>query len=375
MSDPTASTSSSSTAAPARPTAIRAASAAYFHGQLKKIQAGEPAPPCSAPAAAATATAAAATEPAGEEVLTTQDGRTLRIKHSQQTFHVPHESSVAIPLLPSPVNSNSGDGGGGGLVATLFLHPRSADDGSDGGEGLVSDELAVFEFVQTIDLLNVPYRPARASHRLLGHSHDDREREGPDGPGQAAGVGRGRAGDGGGRGKVRVVEVTFAAPQMLSLADLRRHEELWHFEQRWHVGVVLQPHNIFRRHKRLAVFDMDSTLIEQEVIDEIARAVGLEPRVAAITARAMNGELDFTQSLQQRVGLLRGTPVSVLDDVKAALTFTPGARTLCRALKRLGFALAVISGGFLPLATHVQHQLGLDHAYANQVRSHAVQGS
>ena len=152
-----------------------------------------------------------------------------------------------------------------------------------------------------------------------------------------------------------MVEVAFAAPQMLSLADLRRREELWRFEQRWRVGVVLQPHDVFRRHKRLVVFDMDSTLVEQEVINEIARAVGLERRVAAITARAMDGELDFTQSLQQRVGLLRGTPASVLDDVKAALTFTPGARTLCRALKRLGFTLAVVSGGFLPLATHVQH--------------------
>jgi len=81
----------------------------------------------------------------------------------------------------------------------------------------------------------------------------------------------------------------------------------------------------------------------------------------------MNGEIDFKESLRRRVALLKGTPVSVLDDIKKILTFTEGAHFLCRSLKRLGYKLAVISGGFMPLATYVKHELGLDYAFANQV--------
>ncbi|KAJ3249304.1 hypothetical protein HDU77_007805 [Chytriomyces hyalinus] len=132
-------------------------------------------------------------------------------------------------------------------------------------------------------------------------------------------------------------------------------------------NVAVQQNSIFRRHKRLAVFDMDSTLIQQEVIDEIARSCGVVDQVAKITEAAMNGELDFKESLAKRVGLLKGTPVSVLDTVRDKITFTPGVRELCKALKKLGFTLAVISGGFLPLAKYVKNELGLDYAYANQL--------
>jgi phosphoserine phosphatase SerB len=132
--------------------------------------------------------------------------------------------------------------------------------------------------------------------------------------------------------------------------------------------VALQEEGVFRRHKRLVVFDMDSTLVKQEVIDEIAKKAGVVDQVAKITERAMNGEIDFTTSLRERVALLNGTPVDVLDQVKQLLTFTPGARVLCRALKRIGFKLAVISGGFMPLALHVKRELGLDYAFANQLK-------
>ena len=81
----------------------------------------------------------------------------------------------------------------------------------------------------------------------------------------------------------------------------------------------------------------------------------------------MNGEIDFKESLRRRVGLLKGTPASVISDVKKIITFTEGAHQLCRALKRLGYKLAVISGGFMPLALYVKQELGLDYAYANQV--------
>ncbi|KAJ1646738.1 Phosphoserine phosphatase [Dispira simplex] len=132
--------------------------------------------------------------------------------------------------------------------------------------------------------------------------------------------------------------------------------------------VALQPYNVFRRNKRLVVFDMDSTLIQQEVIDEIGRYAGLTEQIAAITERAMNGDIDFKESLRQRVQLLKDTPIDVIDAVKKRLDFTEGARLLCHALKRLGFKLAVISGGFIPFANYVKHELGLDYAFANNLK-------
>ncbi|RKP37724.1 HAD-like domain-containing protein [Dimargaris cristalligena] len=131
--------------------------------------------------------------------------------------------------------------------------------------------------------------------------------------------------------------------------------------------VALQPYNIFRRNKRLVVFDMDSTLIQQEVIDELGREAGITDQIAHITERAMNGEIDFKESLRQRVQLLTNAPVSIIPVVQHKLVFTEGARLLCRALKRLGFKLAVISGGFTPFARYVKQELNLDYAFANHL--------
>lgn len=89
--------------------------------------------------------------------------------------------------------------------------------------------------------------------------------------------------------------------------------------------------------------------------------------VQAITTRAMNGELDFEESLRQRVALLKGVPATVFEDLKSKITFTPGARELTKILKKLGYKMAVLSGGFLPLANYVKEELGLDYAYANTV--------
>ncbi|ORZ38776.1 hypothetical protein BCR44DRAFT_1479240 [Catenaria anguillulae PL171] len=138
--------------------------------------------------------------------------------------------------------------------------------------------------------------------------------------------------------------------------------------------VSLQEASVYRRSKRLVVFDMDSTLIQQEVIDEIARDAGVVDRVAEITEAAMRGEIDFAESLRRRVALLKGTPASVLGKVKERITFVPGARELCRCLKRLGYKLAVISGGFLPLALYVKAELGLDYAFANQLKVDPLTG-
>ncbi|KKY21313.1 putative phosphoserine phosphatase [Phaeomoniella chlamydospora] len=166
------------------------------------------------------------------------------------------------------------------------------------------------------------------------------------------------------------MEVSFSPapdPSLLSLSELSKHELLYRFEREWNVEVVLQRDTIFRRHKRFAIFDMDSTLIQQEVIDEIASFIGVEAEVSAITARAMNGELDFSASLKARVGLLKGVPATVFETLKSRITITPGAIELCRVLKRLGFTLAVASGGFQPLADWLASILGLDYAFANHL--------
>lgn len=123
-----------------------------------------------------------------------------------------------------------------------------------------------------------------------------------------------------------------------------------------------------RLDKKLFIFDMDSTLIYQEVIELIAAYANIEDKVAEITERAMNGELDFTESLRERVLLLKGIDASTLwDELKLKLNITNGAKELCRALKKLGVIMGVCSGGFIPLASFIKEQLGLDYAYANNL--------
>ncbi len=131
--------------------------------------------------------------------------------------------------------------------------------------------------------------------------------------------------------------------------------------------VALQREGLMRRSKRLVVMDMDSTLIQQEVIDELARKYGVFDKVAAITHRAMNGELHFDDALRERVMLLKGAPASILTEVQDVIHLTPGAESLIRVLKRLGYRLAVISGGFIEVAEPIRARLGLDYAFANEL--------
>lgn len=171
-----------------------------------------------------------------------------------------------------------------------------------------------------------------------------------------------------------VVELTLSpapAPSYLSLSDLRKHELIYRFEREWNVDVVLQPDSLWRRHPRLVVFDMDSTLITQEVIDLLAATVtdppDLAARVADITHRAMLGELQFESAFRERVALLKGLPATIFNDLRAVLDVTNGVRPLIRALKRLGVRTAVLSGGFQPLTEWLAGELGIDHAHANSV--------
>lgn len=133
------------------------------------------------------------------------------------------------------------------------------------------------------------------------------------------------------------------------------------------VDVAVQPANLLRRSMRLIVMDVDSTLIQGEVIEMIAAHAGCEAEVAAVTERAMNGELDFAQSLRERVALLEGVPAEALNQVYDDLVLTPGARTTIRTLKRLGYRFAIVSGGFTQITDRLAESLGIDFAAANEL--------
>ena len=131
------------------------------------------------------------------------------------------------------------------------------------------------------------------------------------------------------------------------------------------VDVAVQSADIIRQGARLVVMDVDSTLIQDEVIDLLAREAGCEEAVADVTRRAMAGELDFAESLRDRVAALAGTPVSALVTVRDAVRLTPGARTLCRTLNSLGYRLALVSGGFTEIVGPLAEQLGVHRFRAN----------
>ncbi|KAI9717995.1 MAG: hypothetical protein M1828_006985 [Chrysothrix sp. TS-e1954] len=164
----------------------------------------------------------------------------------------------------------------------------------------------------------------------------------------------------------RVIEVTFHSS--CPIEHVRRPEFIVQAESICNAQILIQPGRVGRPPSlRLAVFDMDSTLIQQEVIDLLAAQAGVEAAVSNITSRAMNGELDFSESLRERVALLNGIPGSVFEELKPKLTFVPGAQRLLKCLKTLGVKTAVLSGGFMPLATYVATSLGIDHVHANEL--------
>jgi phosphoserine phosphatase len=131
------------------------------------------------------------------------------------------------------------------------------------------------------------------------------------------------------------------------------------------VDVAVQPAGLSRRAMRLIVMDVDSTLIQDEVIDLLAERAGCAAEVAKVTESAMRGELDFAASLRERVALLAGLDAGVLTEVRASLRLTPGARTLVRTLKRLGYKCGIVSGGFTAVIQPLADELGIDYVAAN----------
>lgn len=133
------------------------------------------------------------------------------------------------------------------------------------------------------------------------------------------------------------------------------------------VDISFQEDNMYRRNRRLVCFDMDSTLIQTEVIDELAELAGVGEQVRAITEAAMNGEIDFSESFKQRMALLKGLSEDVLQNVAEKLPITIGAHRLMKALKYYGYKTAILSGGFTFFGKYLQKELGIDYVHANEL--------
>ncbi len=133
------------------------------------------------------------------------------------------------------------------------------------------------------------------------------------------------------------------------------------------VDIAFQADNIFRRNRRLVCFDMDSTLIQAEVIDELAKRAGVFDQVAAITASAMRGEIDFRQSFLRRISLLKGLDESVMKEIAENLPLTEGAERLFKTLNKSGYKTAILSGGFSYFGNYLKQKLGIDYVFANEL--------
>ena len=160
------------------------------------------------------------------------------------------------------------------------------------------------------------------------------------------------------------VEFSLRGP-VADLPALRR--EFLNLADEIDVDIAYQENNVYRRNRRLVAFDMDSTLIQAEVIDELAKRAGVGKQVSAITERAMRGELDFKQSFTERVALLKGLPETALGEVAATLRLTDGTERLISTLKKLGYKTAILSGGFTYFGRGLQRRFGIDYVYANEL--------
>lgn len=169
--------------------------------------------------------------------------------------------------------------------------------------------------------------------------------------------------------------VEFSASGNLDDEDALR-ANLAHLTEEYDIDVAFQHDSIYRRNRRLVAFDMDSTLIRTEVIDELAKLAGVGEQVAAITEAAMRGELDFQGSFRRRVALLKGLPEAEIVKVLERVPLMEGAERLIETLKRLGYRTAILSGGFTFVGQELQRRLGIDHLHANvlDIRDGVVTG-
>ncbi len=153
----------------------------------------------------------------------------------------------------------------------------------------------------------------------------------------------------------------------ISIDQAQLRAELLDIATRLSVDISIQEDNVYRRNRRLVAFDMDSTLIDAEIIDELARVKGVGSEVAQITERAMRGEMDFSESFARRVALLAGLPRAALTQVAESVELTEGAQRLVRTLSAYGFKTAILSGGFQYIGERLREHLGIDYVHANQL--------
>jgi phosphoserine phosphatase len=161
------------------------------------------------------------------------------------------------------------------------------------------------------------------------------------------------------------LEISTSISKNLDTKSLK--EELLKVSTKHKIDVAFLKDNVFRRNKRLIVFDMDSTLIQTEVIDELADLCGVGDEVRAITHRAMNGEIDFDESLKLRVSKLKGLETKKMQEILDRLPLTPGVEDFLKTVKNLGYKVALISGGFTFFADALKTKLGLDYSFANEL--------
>lgn len=161
------------------------------------------------------------------------------------------------------------------------------------------------------------------------------------------------------------LEITTAVPENLDYKEIK--EKLLTISTAHQIDIAFLKDNVFRRSKRLIVFDMDSTLIQTEVIDEMADIMGAGAEVRAVTEAAMNGEIDFDESLRRRVSKLKGLKVEQMEEILHNLPFTPGVEAFVKTVKDLGYKVALISGGFSFFAEALKEKLHLDYAFANDL--------
>jgi phosphoserine phosphatase len=166
-------------------------------------------------------------------------------------------------------------------------------------------------------------------------------------------------------GSLNCMELIVYAHEDINLTNLK--SVLLSLGNKYNVNIAFQKENLYRKSKRLLVLDMDMTLIQMEVIDELAKMAGVDEQVVKITEKAMNGEIDFNEALIQRVSLLKGLSESALQEVYKKIIFTEGAKELIMVAKHLGYKTAVLSGGFTYFTNKIKDYLELDYAYANNL--------
>ncbi|MCY4523818.1 MAG: phosphoserine phosphatase SerB [Halobacteriovoraceae bacterium] len=164
---------------------------------------------------------------------------------------------------------------------------------------------------------------------------------------------------------LKSLDITTSVPQNTNWQQIK--ERLLKISDQYRIDMAFLKDSVFRRNKRLIVFDMDSTLIQNEVIDELAEVCGQREHVEKITRQAMEGKIDFDESLKKRVAKLKGLEVDRMQEVLGKLIFTPGTEEFIDTVKSLGYKLALISGGFGFFANHLKEKLQLDYAFANEL--------